>query len=93
MARRMSASHAIPTSVFTLEETLPDIGAKATMAPTPIQRRACPGLAYPYSPMLPSVLAIVNVEGAHNRTTNTIVQLMGRLGQDKPAFGWELEPL
>ena len=26
----------------------PDIGARARMAPTPIQRRACPGLAYPY---------------------------------------------
>ena len=35
-------------SLYSSEETLPDIGAKATMAPTPIQRRACPGLAYPY---------------------------------------------
>ena len=26
-------------------------------------------MAYPYSPMLPSVLAVVNVEGVHNRTT------------------------
>ena len=26
-------------------------------------------LAYPYSPMLPSVLAVVNVEGAHTGTT------------------------
>jgi len=32
-------------------------------------------MVYPYSPMLPSVLAVVNVEGAYNRTTNTIVQL------------------
>ena len=35
--------HAI-RSVYSSEESRPDIGAKATMAPTPIQRRACPGL-------------------------------------------------
>ena len=51
------------------QRSLPDIGAKATMAPTPIQRWVCPGLAYSYSPMLPSVLAVVNVEGAHTGTT------------------------
>jgi len=49
--RRHGASHVCGMKfwilVFTLEETLPDIGAKATMAPTPIQRRVCPGLAYP----------------------------------------------
>ena len=46
------------------------------MAPTPIQRRVCPGLAYPYSPMLPSVLAVVNVEGAHTGTTQTLFEVI-----------------
>ena len=45
----MVCKHGKTILVFTLEGSLPDIGARARMAPTPIQRRACPGLAYPYS--------------------------------------------
>ena len=69
MARPWCASMAIRSLYSQTRRVTPDIGARARMAPTPIQRRACPGLAYPYSPMLPSVLAVVNVEGAHTGTT------------------------
>ena len=36
--------HDANRSLNSSEESLPDIGAKATMAPTPVQRRACPCL-------------------------------------------------
>ena len=33
-------------------------------------------VTYPYSPMLPSVLAVANVEGVHNRTTQTLFEVI-----------------
>ena len=36
--------HATIRSLYSSEESLPDIGAKATMAPIPVPRRARPGL-------------------------------------------------
>ena len=33
-------------------------------------------VTYPYSPMRPSVLAVANVEGVHNRTTQTLFEVI-----------------
>jgi len=43
IARRTCAIDA-NRSLYSSEETLPDIEPKVTMAPTPTQRRACPGI-------------------------------------------------
>ena len=77
MARRMCASMKF-RSVYSSEESLPDIGAKVTARyrskgyngsnSHPKAGLSWP-MAYPYSPMLPSVLAVVNVEGAQTGTT------------------------
>ena len=64
----MVCKHGKTIRVFTLEGSLPDIGARARMAPTPIQRRVCPGLAYPYYPCVhvKSTVRDLGVSGSHN---------------------------
>jgi len=47
--------------------TLPNIGV-------PLYIGVPHRVTYPYSPMLPSVLAVANAEGVHNRTTQTLFE-------------------
>ena len=49
--------------------TLPSIGFSRYV-------RVSHRITYPYSPRLPSVLAVANVKGVHNRTTQTLFKVI-----------------